>query len=134
MIIAIDFDGTIVDHRYPDIGNEVPGAIKWIKAFQEAGAKIFLWTMRSDGDSEGDVLTQAVEWCRDRGLEFWGVNENPGQNWSISKKQYAHVYIDDAAYGCPLRENVRMGGKPYVDWEVVGPGVIKMIEDYQKSR
>jgi hypothetical protein len=91
LIICVDFDGTLCDHRFPDIGGEVPGAFHWLKQFQAAGAKLILWTMRSDlrnpaDDGKGptpgakadrDYLTAAVEWCRERGVEFWGVNQNP---------------------------------------------------------
>lgn len=126
--IAIDFDGTIADHRYPDIGDEVPGAFDWMKQFVEAGANLILWTIRCDSEGEGPVLTDAVEFCRSRGVEFYGVNENPRQEWSKSPKAYAHVYIDDAAFGCPLLENPRLGGRPFVDWERVGPAVMKMID------
>jgi hypothetical protein len=128
MNIAIDFDGTIVEHVFPEIGKPVPGAFKWLKAFQEAGANLILWTMRSDGQSSGDTLTQAVDFCREKGIEFWGVNANPDQHWSSSPKAYAHIYIDDAAFGCPLRKNPRVGGRPFVDWEKVGPKVLKAIK------
>lgn len=127
MFIAVDFDGTIADHEFPDIGKPVPGAFEWLKRFQEAGADLILWTMRSDGQDVGDVLTDAVDFCRDNGIEFAFVNENP-QSWTTSQKAYAHAYIDDAAVGCPLHENPRMGGKPFVDWDVVGPCVMAMIE------
>ena len=139
IVIAIDFDGTIVDHRYPDVGAPVPGAIEWMKRFQEAGAKLILWTMRSDkrGDGIGpmgdgpdhDYLQDAVDYCRACGIKFWSVNGNPEQStWTDSPKAYAHHYIDDAAVGCPLRENPRMGGRPFVDWDAVGPAMMRMIE------
>lgn len=122
-IIAIDFDGTIVDHRYPDIGAAVPGAISYLKQFQEAGAKLILWTMRS-----GQTLHEAIAYCKGNGVEFWGINENPDQKeWTESPKAYAQIYIDDAAFGCPLRENPRAGGRPYVDWDIVGPKVLEII-------
>jgi hypothetical protein len=128
MYIAIDFDGTIVEHKYPDIGGEVPGAIRWMKEFQAAGAKLILWTMRCDSESQGPVLTQAVEYCRKNGVEFYGINSNPGQvSWSNSPKAYAHIYIDDAAFGCPLQWHLH-GGRAMVDWGVVGPTVLSHIE------
>lgn len=124
MIIAIDFDGTIVDHRYPDIGNSNPYAFWYMHLFQSLGAKLILYTMRS-----GKELQAAVDYCRSNGIEFWAVNTNPEQSsWTQSPKVYAHLYIDDAAYGCPLRENPRMGGRPMVNWSIVGPEVVKMIE------
>jgi hypothetical protein len=125
MIIAVDFDGTIVDHRFPDIGTAVPGAIYWLKRFKEVGFKLVLWTMRSDGQSNGNVLTQALEYCSRMGVEFDGVNHSPGQDsWTSSPKAYAQIYIDDAGFGCPLKENPRCGGRPYVDWDVIGPAVL----------
>lgn len=125
MQIAVDFDGTIVDHRYPKIGQPVPDAFKWLKEFAAAGAKLFLWTMRSDGP-DGPMLTEAVEFCRKNGVEFSGVNANP-QEWTTSPKCYAHIYIDDAAFGCPLMDNPRCGGRQMVDWSEVGPAVFSII-------
>lgn len=127
MIIAIDFDGTICDHQFPKIGEPVPGAIEWITKFRDAGAILILWTMRSDGDTYGDSLTEAVNFCTEHGLKFDFVNESP-QRWTSSKKAYANVYIDDSAFGCPMAENPRKGGRAYVDWDVVGPAVFKMIK------
>lgn len=140
MIIAVDFDGTIAEHEFPDIGAPVPGAFDWMRKWQETGAKLILWTMRSDGrDGEGKengpVLTQAVEFCRTNGVEFWGVNGNPSQgSWTQSPKAYAHLYVDDAAFGCPLRENRKSGNRPMVDWSVVGPAVLEQIKAKQEGR
>lgn len=129
MIAAVDFDGTIVEHRYPDIGDPVPGAFKWLKEWQNVRVKLVLWTMRHDGPESGDVLTQAVEFCRQNGVEFWGLNENPQQkSWTGSPKAYAHLYVDDASIGCPLIESKRVGGRPMVNWEVVGPYVMELIQ------
>ncbi len=128
MIIAIDFDGTIVEHEFPKVGPLVPGAIEWMKRFQEAGAKLILWTMRSDRIDDGNYLSDAIALCRDNGIEFFGENRNPEQDWSDSPKAYAHVYIDDAAFGCPLQYHYTLQGRPFVDWDVVGPAVLGMIE------
>lgn len=130
MILAIDFDGTIVKHRFPKIGDPVPGAFYWLRRFQDTGARLILWTMRSGGRSDGtDPLAEAVEYCRSNGLEFWAVNQNPGQTgWTQSPKAYAHAYIDDTAIGCPLIEDEESGQKPFVNWEVIGPMVMDMIE------
>jgi hypothetical protein len=139
MLIAVDFDGTIVDHCFPDIGAPCPGAFDWLKRWQAAGAKLILWTMRSDGRTgtgkeNGPVLTEAVEFCRRNGVEFFAVNENPQQaSWTQSPKVYAHVYVDDAAHGCPLKENPRAGGRPMVDWSAVGPAVLARIEAARKE-
>lgn len=128
MLIAIDFDGTIVEHEFPEIGKECPGAFEWMKKWQEAGAKLILWTMRSDGQNSGDVLTQTVEFCKQNGVEFYGVNSNPSQSWSTSPKAYAKLYIDDAGFGCPLIESKKSGNRPMVDWSIVGPSVLRLIQ------
>lgn len=121
MIIAIDCDGTIVEHYYPKLGKEVPGAFKWIKRFQELGAKLILYTMRDKKE-----LTEAIEFCSQFGIKFEYINENPNQKtWTTSPKVYANIYIDDAAFGCPLiwAEN----GRPYVNWDIVGPAIEKIL-------
>jgi hypothetical protein len=116
-IIAIDFDGTIVEHIYPLIGQPVPGALEVMKELQAKGHRLMLWTMRS-----GEPLAHAVKYCEDNGIKFWGVNENPEQQtppmWSTSNKQYAQIYIDDAALGCPLQVGVQ-GTRPMVCWKSV---------------
>ena len=71
MIIAVDFDGTIVEHRYPHIGKEIPFAIVTLKQLQAEHHQLILWTVR-----EGKLLDEAVEFCRERGLEFYAVNSN----------------------------------------------------------
>jgi len=115
MIYAIDFDGTIVTHKYPEIGDPVPGAIETMKSLVAAGHFIILWTMRSD-----ETLQDAVDYLTEQGVALWGVNENPEQGWSNSPKAYAHVYIDDAAMGCPM---IYPGDKsrPFVDWRKLFP-------------
>lgn len=113
MEIAIDFDGTIVEHAYPAVGAPIPGAIRVIKELQAKGHSIMLWTMRSD-----DKLAEAVEYLRVNDITLDGVNNNPTQyQWTNSPKCYAQLYIDDAALGCPL---IYVAGKrPMVDWAIV---------------
>ena len=112
-IIGVDFDGTIVKHAYPDIGEPVPYAIDSLKDLAAAGHRILLWTMR-----DGDRLMDALRYLHGEGVELWAANTNPDQSWSDSPKAYCHVYIDDAALGCPLIED-EDGGRPYVDWGAV---------------
>ena len=114
-IFAIDFDGTIVEHRYPKIGKPVPDAFKSMKELQAHGARLILYTMRS-----GDELNEAIQFCKEQGVEFWGVNSNPQQaSWTSSPKVYAHRYIDDAAVGIPLLRSRTVGERPFVDWATV---------------
>ena len=70
MIIAVDFDGTIVEHKYPEIGRELPFAIETLKKLQQERHRLILWSVR-----EGKLLQEAVDFCRERGLEFYAVME-----------------------------------------------------------
>lgn len=113
-IIAVDFDGTVVDHRYPDVGPELPGATEKLRAAAKAGVKLILWTMRS-----GKELQDAVAWYKEREIPLFGINQNPTQHlWTESPKAFAHLYVDDAAYGAPLIQYAFMH-RPGVDWSKV---------------
>ena len=99
MIIAVDFDGTIVEHRYPAIGKERPFATETLKKLAADGHRLILWTVR-----EGRLLDEAVEFCRERGVEFYAVNrdypeEEKAHNKHYSRKLKADVWIDDRNVG-----------------------------------
>ena len=99
MTIAVDFDGTIVEHRYPEIGKERPFAIQTLKMLLKEGHQLILWSVR-----EGELLEQAVEWCRARGIEFYAVNkdfaeEAPEHYRHHSRKLKADLWIDDRNVG-----------------------------------
>lgn len=99
MTIAVDFDGTIVEHRYPEIGKELPFATQTLKMLIADRHKLILWSVR-----EGKLLDDAVEWCRQRGVEFYAVNkdfpeEDLSKNQSFSRKLKADVWIDDRNIG-----------------------------------
>lgn len=122
MVIAVDFDGTIVEHAYPKIGKPIPFAIEVLKKLQrEEHHLLILWTVR-----DGDLLKDAVEYCKRSGLEFYSVNnnypeENPGVN---PRKINADLYIDDK----------NIGGIP--DWGIIynmvksGSGGAWDVNDY----
>jgi hypothetical protein len=111
-IIAIDFDGTCVTHDYPNIGRDI-GAERVLKKMIVAGAKLVLLTMRS-----GALLQDAVQWFNDRDIALFGVNENPTQkSWSDSPKIFAHLYIDDLAFGAPLIEKNNERG--FICWKTI---------------
>lgn len=100
MTIAVDFDGTIVDHRYPEIGEEKPFATDTLKMLIKDRHKLILWTVR-----EGRLLDEAVEWCRQRGVEFYAINkdypeETMENNQHFSRKLNSIDYwIDDRNIG-----------------------------------
>ena len=139
MVIAVDFDGCLAQHKFPGVGAEIERAVTWCKLFQGAGARLILWTCRSEGvylpppltgGARVSSLSAAVGWCYERGLTFWGVNENPSHTDDphfTGPKVVAHLYIDDRGMGCPLIQP--MGGRPYVDWERVGPAVMDLLCD-----
>jgi hypothetical protein len=121
MYVCVDFDGTVVDHRYPDIGKPAPEAITWLKRIQSYGAKIILFTMRCDSEEHGNLLSEAVDYLESNGVVLYGVNRNPDQDsWTSSPKAYGHMYVDDAAVGCPL-VHPKGFSRPCVDWKQVGP-------------
>ena len=108
LTIAVDFDGTIVEHEYPKIGKEKPFAVETLRSLQEDGHTLILWTAR-----DGELLDQAVEWCASRGLNFFAVNNNHPKNYLFqgrsdkSCKVIADIYIDDH----------NLGGLP--DWDPI---------------
>ena len=96
-VIAVDFDGTIVEHAYPEIGKEMMFATHTLKALQQKGHKIILWTFR-----QGRELDEAIQYCRSRGVEFYAVNRNfPEEeiNENTPRKIQADIFIDDRNLG-----------------------------------
>lgn len=107
MIIAVDFDGTIVEHRYPRIGKPIPHAIETLKKLRNECHLLILWTVR-----EGALLQEAVDYCKNQGLDFYAVNSNhpdefPGEKPNYSRKLNVDLFIDDR----------NIGGLP--DWSVI---------------
>lgn len=128
MIINTDFDGTVVTHAFPEIGNDI-GAVPVLKTLVENGHQLILFTMRSDIEAPksdhpeivpkgGNYLTQAVNWFKKHDILLYGIQSNPTQaSWTSSPKSYANFMIDDSALGIPL---VRpKNERPYVDWKKV---------------
>lgn len=101
MIIAVDFDGTIVKHKYPMIGKEIPFATATLRQLMKDGHKLILWSVR-----EGDLLQEAVDWCEERGVRFYAVNADLDEDGAdkagsehFSRKVKAHMFIDDRNLG-----------------------------------
>ncbi|MDH6354769.1 hypothetical protein M2132_001100 [Dysgonomonas sp. PH5-45] len=104
MIIAVDFDGTIVEHEYPKIGRPIPFAIETLLQLKKDRHQLILWTVR-----DGDLLQEAVDYCEKKGLTFYAANKNyPEEDvTTASRKLNADLFIDDR----------NLGGLP--DWGVI---------------
>lgn len=109
MTIAVDFDGTIVTHAYPAIGKPIPFAIDSLKRLQqEDHHQLILWSCR-----EGELLQEALDYCHERGLDFYAVNSNYPDEVGVpagcvgARKLTADLFIDDR----------NLGGLP--DWGVI---------------
>ncbi len=97
--IAVDFDGTIVTHEYPDIGEEIPFATETLRMLIQDHHRLILWSVR-----EGRLLQDAVDWCREHGVDFYAVNkdypeEEKDKNNHFSRKIKADYFIDDRNIG-----------------------------------
>ena len=95
-IIAVDFDGTLCENQWPEIGLPNTKLIKELIYRRKQGDKLILWTNRVD-----DKLENAVNWCKEHGLEFYAINDNLPEIvesfGSNSRKVFANIYIDDRA-------------------------------------
>lgn len=96
-IIAVDFDGTIVKHKFPSIGEEFHLAFDTLKELSARGHKLILYTCR-----EGVHLSNAVQFCLEKGVKFDAINENipksPFDHLGRSRKPYADLYLDDKSF------------------------------------
>lgn len=96
-IIAVDFDGTIVEDNYPKIGKPLPFAFETLKKLQSKGSRLILWTYRN-----GTKLDEAIAFCKKNGIEFYAVNKSyPEEVYdkNISRKIHADIFIDDRNFG-----------------------------------
>ena len=113
MLIAVDFDGTIVEHRYPAIGRELPFATDTLRRLTADGHRLILWTVR-----EGQLLDEALEWCKERGVTFYAVNRDyPEQEFGegVARKIKVDIVIDDR----------NLGGLP--EWGVIYDMITRRI-------
>jgi hydroxymethylpyrimidine pyrophosphatase-like HAD family hydrolase len=122
--IAVDFDGTIVDHEYPAIGKEKLFAFQTLKELERKGALLILWTFR-----HGTELNEAVEYCRQNGLEFYAINKNYPEevfDGTTSRKINADIYIDDR----------NIGGFPGWSeiWQILNPYELEQLEAEKRIR
>ena len=112
LTIAVDFDGTLVYRRYPEVGNPIPGAIRVCKRLVHHGHKLILWTCRT-----GKQLEEAVAKVEEMGIPLHAVNENlPTDAFGPNDpKVWAHLYIDDAALGAPTSKEP-VYDRHFVSW------------------
>ena len=105
MIIAVDFDGTLCENKYPDIGSPNNELIQALIKYRALGNKIILWTCR-----EGENLTNAIIWCKKNNLHFDAINDNLKENKEFfknnSRKVYANFYIDDK--NCHINDFIKL--------------------------
>lgn len=97
LVIAVDFDGTIVEHCFPEIGAPIPDAIETLRKLQNDGHRLILWTFRS-----GRELEEALKYCASRNLYFYAANcnyPNEAFNGNKSRKIAADIFIDDRNVG-----------------------------------
>lgn len=95
-LIAVDFDGTIVYNKYPNIGKPLPFAFETMKMLQQKGHRLILWTVRTD-----NLLEKAVAFCKKNGVEFYAVNEEyAGEGADLkNRKINVDIFIDDRDVG-----------------------------------
>ena len=98
LLIAVDFDGTIVEDKYPGIGKAKPFAIETLKMLQNDGHRLILWTYR-----HGSKLQDAVKFMEDNGIPPYAVNrsypEEAPHPSDVSRKIHADLFIDDRNFG-----------------------------------
>jgi len=117
MVIAVDFDGTIVEHAYPKIGKPIPFAIDVLKKLQqEEHHTLLLWTVR-----EGRLLDEAMDYCSKKGVTFYAANKNyPEEELGKSpRKLLADIFIDDK----------NIGGLP--DWSIIYKTILSGSIDFR---
>ncbi len=129
-ILAIDFDGTLVESYFPKIGPDL-GALFWLSQLKNMGCELVLWTCRT-----GENLEAAKQWLTEHGFD--GIitkhNEHADANgeWEIeSRKIFANFYVGDRAFGAPLIRDPKGKREPYYNWDLAGPILIREVNQLQ---
>ena len=104
-IIAVDFDGTLCENAYPEIGHPKYAVINYVRRQKMQGAKLILWTNRS-----GVCLQEAIRWCKQFGIVFDAINENIPEMVEFfngdCRKVFANEYLDDRAIPLPVERSL----------------------------
>lgn len=119
MVIAVDFDGTVVEHAYPKIGKPIPFAIETLKQLQKEGHILLMWSVR-----QGDLLQEAIDYVESKGLTYYAYNKNHPEEDPLvaSRKLNAEIFIDDR----------NVGGLP--DWGLIYRAVQAMEDNIMTFR
>lgn len=135
MVIAIDFDGTVVRHEYPQIGEEIPFATDTLRQLIADRHQLVLWTVR-----EGKLLEEAVNWCKERGVEFYAINrdypeEEKDNNNHFSRKLKVDLWIDDRNVGgLPDWGTIYRMVSEGLTWKDIIRERARRIDDYQYEK
>lgn len=125
LTFLIDFDGSVCTHEFPNIGKDI-GSVPVLKELVAAGHKLILHTIRCNS-SKGNHLEHAANWFRENEIPLYGINDNPSQHsWSSSRKIYGHFSIDDLNVGTPLKTDLSISSRPFVDWEKMREILVEM--------
>ena len=111
LIFAIDFDGTLCENAYPNIGEPKLDVINKVRQLQNAGHELILWTCR-----EGQDLINALEFLNKIDLHFAWINSNPKYrieqfDGNDARKIGADYYVDDRALSISDFVNLRIEGE-----------------------
>jgi hypothetical protein len=123
MLIYLDFDGTVVEHAYPQIGADNPRALQVIRRLQDAGHQIILNTYRADLNDGS--LQEAINYLQHPGRNLLPISEHtplkinpPNWNWEQTVKDNT-LFIDDVSSGTPMIPNVQLPFGQQVDWKTL---------------
>ena len=123
MLIYLDFDGTVVEHAYPEIGADNPSALGVIRRLQDAGHHIILNTYRADLNDGS--LEEAINYLNHPGRNLLPITEHtalkinpPAWNWDQAVKENT-LFIDDVSSGTPMIPNRRLPYGQQVDWKTL---------------
>ncbi len=131
-VIAVDFDGTIVEGTYPGIGRDL-GGLFWLAQLKGMGCDLVLWTCRA-----GERLREAEDWLEEHGYLhlFDGLNVQASSVTFFEddpRKVFANTYIDDRALGAPIKKYVDGRMPDHFDWGKAGPALVKAVAAIQKK-
>lgn len=131
-IIAVDFDGTLCENKYPEIGEPNMELIDFLMSCQLNGDKVILWTCRNEEQTKA-----AVDWCSERGLVFDAVNENLPEIITEfggdTRKIFANVYIDDrnvSLYSCREKTSMDLWAEMRLGWLMNMRNLVMMAMDF----